>query len=383
MKKKIILQDSLSKRKNHRKKQSLPLARLTNIIFFIVFISCNQKSDTTKPVVARVTESVYASGIIKAENQYQVFPTVNGIISKILVTENDLVKRGSPLMQVSDKTSIINNENALLSAEYSGLNANQEKLSDVKNIIALAQSKYENDSLLFKRQQNLWKENIGSRIELEQKELAFQNSKTALEAAKLKYNDLLKQLKYYEQQSRNNLAISRTRVGDLTIKSEINGKVYSLAKKVGEMVNTQTSLALIGDASHFLMELQIDEYDIAKIKLGQKVLVSMDSYKGNVFESTISKIYPIMNERTKSFSVEAEFTKRPPVLYPNLTVEANIIIQTKEKALLIPRNYLIKDSLVLIGKDKTKVVVTGLKDYQKVEILKGLTADDIIYQPKQ
>ena len=109
----------------------------------------------------------------------------------------------------------------------------------------------------------------------------------------------------------------------------------------------------------------------------------MDSYKGKVFEATVSKIDPLMDEHSRSFTVEAEFTKQPPALYPFLTVEANIIIQTKEKALLIPRNYLIKDSLVMIGKDKTKAVVTGLKDYQQVEIIKGLTADDVIYQPKQ
>ena len=147
------------------------------------------------------------------------------------------------------------------------------------------------------------------------------------------------------------------------------------------MVNPQTALAIIGDATHFLLELQIDEYDIVKIKLGQKALVSMDSYKGRIFEATISKIDPLMDTHSKSFLVAAEFVNQPPVLYPNLTVEANIILATKENALTIPRNYLIDDSLVLIEKDKKKTVATGLKDYQKVEIIKGLTANDFIYKP--
>jgi multidrug efflux pump subunit AcrA (membrane-fusion protein) len=120
-----------------------------------------------------------------------------------------------------------------------------------------------------------------------------------------------------------------------------------------------------------------------KIKLGQKVLVAMDSYKGRIFEAAISKIDPLMDTRSKSFLVEAEFVTQPPVLYPNLTVEANIIIATKENALTIPRNYLVNDSLVLIAKSKTKAVTTGLKDYQKVEIIKGITANDIIYKPQQ
>lgn len=358
------------------------MSKLSCFIFAIFLISCNNKGEKTKPATENITESVYASGIVKTKNQYQVFSTVSGNISKIFVTENDLVKAGSPLMTISDETSRFNLRNASLASNYADINANRGKLIDLKNNIALAQSKCSNDSLLYIRQQNLWNLNVGTRFELEQKELAYQNSKTVLQSAKIQYNDLLKQLELNDAQSKNNLAISRYKEKDLTIKSEIDGKVYSLNKKRGEMVNPQTPLATIGDATHFLLELQIDEYDIVKIKLGQKVLVSMDSYKGRIFEATISKIDPLMDSHSKSFTVEAEFVSQPPVLYPNLTVEANIIIATKENALTIPRNYLVNDSLVLIAKDKMKPVTTGLKDYQKVEIIKGLTANDIIYKPQ-
>lgn len=357
--------------------------KLNYFIFAIFFFSCNKDGETTKPAIENITESVYASGIIKTKDQYQVYSTVSGNIRKIFVTENDLVKSGSPLMIISDETSRLNLKNASLASEYADLDANREKLIDLKNNIALAQSKCSNDSLLYIRQKNLWNQNIGTRIELEQKELAYQNSKTALQSARIKYNDLLKQLEFNAAQSKNNLAISRFKENDLTIKSEIDGKVYSLNKKRGEMVNPQTALATIGDATHFLAELQIDEYDIVKIKSGQKVLLTMDSYKGRIFEATISKIDPLMDSRSKSFTVEAEFVNQPPVLYPNLTVEANIIIATKENALTIPRSYLLNDSLVLISKNKTRSVTTGLKDYEKVEIIKGLTANDIIYKPQQ
>jgi len=352
------------------------------LAFVIIFYSCNNSQEKTKPVVENITESVYASGIIKTKNQYQVFSTVTGIINKIFVTENDLVRTDAPLMLVSNETSKLTRENALLAANYADLSTNEEKLTDLRNSIAFAQSKYSNDSAIFIRQQNLWNQNIGSRLDLEQKELAYKDSKTTLESVKIKYNDMLKQLKFNAEQSKNNLSISKKNESDFTIKSQIDGKVYSLYKEPGEMVNPQTPLALVGDANSFLLELQVDEYDIAKIKEGQRVLVSMDSYRGKVFEAKVSKIYPMMNEHSKSFSVEAVFINQPPVLYPNLTVEANIVIQTKEKALIIPRSYLINDSLVLITKDKTKAVQTGLKDYQKIEIINGLTANDIIYKPR-
>jgi HlyD family secretion protein len=346
-------------------------------------LSCNEKIPNTKPVTGIITESVYAAGVIKSKNQYQVYSTVTGIINKIVVTENDEVRKGDPLILVVDETSKLNSKNAKEASAYADLSQNKEKLTDLKNTIGLAQNKYSSDSLIFKRQQNLWSQGIGTQNELEQKELASQNSKTALESAKIRYNNLLRELQFNAGQSRNNLAITKYKESDYIIKSEISGRVYSLLKEEGEIVNPQTPLAVIGDSTDFLLELQIDEYDIVKIKTGQLVIVTMDSYKKDVFEATITKINPLMNQNTRTFSVEARFIKQPPVLYPNLTLEANIIIREKKNVLIIPRNYLIDDSLVLVGKNKTRLVATGLKDYQKVEITGGLTGNDIIYKPAQ
>jgi multidrug efflux pump subunit AcrA (membrane-fusion protein) len=161
----------------------------------------------------------------------------------------------------------------------------------------------------------------------------------------------------------------------------VNGRVYSILKEPGEMVTPQSPVAVIGDAGNFILELQVDEFDIAKLRLGQKVLVTMDSYKGQVFEATIQKIDPIMNERSRSFTVDAVFVSKPPALYPNLTAEANIIIQTKENAITIPRSFLTDDDCVITEDKQKRKVITGLKDYQKVEILRGITAKDFILKP--
>jgi multidrug efflux pump subunit AcrA (membrane-fusion protein) len=117
------------------------------------------------------------------------------------------------------------------------------------------------------------------------------------------------------------------------------------------------------------------------VKPGQKILLVLDSYKGQVFEAEVSKIIPIMNERSRSFTVEAIFTKKPEALYPYLTVEANIVIQTNEKALTIPRSFLVEDSFVLDANNEKKPVVVGLKDYNKAEILKGLSEGETILKP--
>lgn len=326
----------------------------------------------------RITESVYASGIIKSQNQYQVFSTVSGLIQTILVKEGDLVKKGDPLFILQSETTKLNAENAKLSADFADVNTKSERVNELKGLIETARSKMLNDSLLLQRQRGLWAQQIGSKVELEQRELAYNNSANNFEAAILRYKDLQKQLKFTAAQSQKLLSISKNMAQDYTIRSQTDGRVYSITKEVGEIVNAQSPVAIIGDADQFITELQIDENDIARIKKEQRVLLTLDSYKGQVFEALISKIDPIMNERSRTFTVAAEFTKKPPVLYPNLSTEANIVILSKEKALTIPRSFLINDSLVILENKETRKVETGLKDYLKVEIISGLSANETI-----
>ena len=367
-----------------RNSQTIPCSMKPYFLFtLILFIlsACSGKQEKTQPVVEDISESVYATGVIKSRGQYQVFPKVSGIVQNILVTEGDLVKQGEPLMRVENEAAQLSTESARIAAEYASLTANEEKLKDLEATINLARTKMQNDSLLLVRQRNLWANNIGTKVELEQKELNYKNAVTVYRSARLRYQDLHKQLDLAARQARKNLEISQSRSDDYTVRSEARGKVYSVLKEEGEMVNPQSPVAVIGDADDFIVELQVDEYDIAKVKPGQRVLLNLDSYKGEVFEAEVYKINPSMNQRTRSFTVEASFTKRPPELYPNLTTEANIVIQSKKDALLIPREYLQEGDYVLKEDEQKVKVKTGLKDYQKVEIIEGLTKEDVIVKP--
>jgi HlyD family secretion protein len=66
-----------------------------------------------------------------------------------------------------------------------------------------------------------------------------------------------------------------------------------------------------------------------------------------------------------------------------VTFEANIVLQTKNNALLVPREYMLNDSTVLKSSGDTVKVVTGLKDYKQVEILSGITAQDELIKPTE
>jgi HlyD family secretion protein len=357
------------------------MKKLAVLLPFILFFSCGKKKEKIKPEYSTITESVYASGYIKAKDQYQIFSTVNGIVEDIKVEEGETVKVGQTILLISSAAQKFTKENARLASAFSDVNANQDKLKEAEQLVEMARLKMKSDSSFYHRQKALWQQQIGTLADLEQKELLFQNSKANYLSARIRYSDLKKQLAFNAEQAKNNLQLSGGDQSDYTVKSEINGIVFSLPRKKGELVTSQVPLAVLGNANEFILEMQIDEVDIFKIKEQLPVYVTLDSYGEKTFEARVSKIYPIMNERNKTFIVEARFTEQPPRLYPNITFEASIVLQKKEKALLIPINYLVNDSTVLDSEKKEKRVKTGLRDYTKVEIISGLTAEEEIVKP--
>lgn len=347
-------------------------------ILLLLLVGCGSKSETVHPKIQNISSSVYASGTIKSKNQYQAVPLVSGIIREVLVDDGSYVRKGQLLFRIDNKAQLINEENAALSASYYDLGSNQDKLEDARNAIQLAKEKLKNDSLMYVRQLSLYNQNVISKVELEQRELAYQSSQNALSNAMIRYNDLKRQINFSAKQAKNNLALSSKSASDFEIRSDINGRVYSVLIEKGDLVGPQIPLAVLGSADSFILEMQVDEYDIAKVDLNMRVLVTMDTYKGQVFEARVTKINPLMNERSKTFKVEAVFTKPPKRIFPNTSFEASIVLESKKKVLTIPRTYLLKGDSVQLANGKKVKVKVGLRDFELVEIRSGLKANDEI-----
>lgn len=349
----------------------------------VILSACSEKVATTSPTESAITESIYASGIIKSKNQYSVFAKVNGIVEHVYVESGDFVIKGSPILSIYNETQRLTNQNANLTADFYNFNSNVKQLNELKNKIEIAKLKMASDSVSFERQKKLKASNAGTDVEYDASQLAFQASSSNYQSAITNYEEYKRQLTFNSSQAQRNAQISGLAEKDFTVYSEIDGRVYTINKEKGEMINIQSELAVIGDSKLFILEMQVDERDILNIKLGQRVIVTMDSYGHQTFEAKITKIYPFMDTKSKTFKLEAEFLEQPETLYPNMNFEANIVINTKAKTLLIPRNCLVNDSFVINEKGDTIPVVTGLKNYQQVEILSGLTLTDKIRLPEE
>jgi len=349
----------------------------------LLIASCGSDPETITPTVGPITESVYASGVVKAAGQYQVFPTVNGTVTALLVKEGDTVKAGQALLRIDDRSSSLGNRNAEAQLRLLEQNAKDSGpvLSQLKEGVDQARDKYTIDSTNYARQQALWKQQIGSQNELDQRQLAFTTSKAAYNRAQKALVEARERLRTELDVARNNVALSTAGNDDRTPRSLIDGIVYDLRIEPGELATTQKAVAVIGSATDLFLELEVDEYDITQVKTGQQAFITLDSYGGKAFAAVITRIIPIMDERSRTFRVEARFTERPPTLFPFLTAEASIVLRTKEKALTIPAGYLIDGNYVLTAPDERTPVKVGARDMEKVEILEGINSGTELYKP--
>ena len=354
--------------------------------FFLVMLSllsCSKKEiQEMKPTIGEVTETVYASGVIKADGQYTVFATVNGTLQKVNVIAGQSISKGQSLFELESDKAQLNTENARLAYQLSLESSRyiQDKIAEMEMKVQSSKDKLTLDESIYNRNKNIRNQGGISEVDFERVDLAYKSSKINFESTKKQLAQLKAQLRNDQSRNSVNLKINQKSQSDFSVKSAFSGKLFDVLVKEGTLVTPQTPLAIIGQENSYLLELEVDENDMVRVRTGQKVLVTMDSYKAQVFDAVIDKIYPIMNERSRTFKIEAHFVRPPEKLYPNLTAEANIIIQIKKNAITIPKAYLIQGKYVLVNKDEKRQVKTGLSDYQKVEILSGLTAVETIYK---
>lgn len=356
---------------------------LSTALLVPLLIGCADDRETTTPTVMAITESVYASGIVKAEGQYQVVPAVNGTVAALLVREGDTVKAGQPILRIDDRTSAAaaRSADAQLRLLEQNVSDNGPVLTQLREAVTQARDKYTLDSTNYTRQQALWEQRIGSKGDLDQRQLAFNGSKAAYTRARKAVEETRNRLRTELDVARNSAAISGAGNDDRTPRSLIDGIVYDLMIEPGELATTQRAIAVIGSATDLYLELEVDEYDITRVEVGQEAFITLDSYSDQAFRASVTRIVPLMDERSRTFRIQASFIERPPKLYPNLTAEASIVLKKKEGVFTIPASYVVDGAFVLTGPEERTPVKLGIRDMERVEVLEGIDATTTLYKP--
>ena len=350
------------------------------IIVLILLISCGKKSNETKPIRKDITETVFASGILVPENQYNMTAQSDGYLIKLNFIEGDTVKMGEVLAMIENKPNDFNSQsaNALLSIAGTNISPNAPALKQVADNIELAKLKLKQDELQEERYKKLYDEKSVSKLEYENISLAKENSKASLAALQENYNVLKQQAEQQLIIQQSQSQVNSVLRGNNEIKAVIGGKVFNKLKQLGDYVRKGDVIAIIGDENNLYAKLSIDETNISRIKLGQKVIIQLNTDKNKNYSGAVSEIYPAFDEQAQSFYCKVKFSDKMDFNISGTQLQGNVVLGIKKNILVIPREYLGYGNKVTIkGKGKT-TIETGFISNEWVEVTGGLDENSTI-----
>ena len=251
----------------------------------------------TKVETGRISNYVTATGTIEPVVKVEVGTQVSGIVKKLYVDYNSVVKKGQVIAEL-DKTN--------LQSEYQSQQSN----------LAKAQSDYNYQKSNYERMKTLHDKGLIADNEFEGAVQSFQASQSSLSVA------------------RQNLQKAQTNLSYATITSPIDGVVLSKSVEEGQTVaasfSTPTLFYIANNLTQMRVIASVDEADIGSVADGQRVEFTVDAYVGETFNGTVTQVR--QNATTTNNVVTYEVVVDAPnpdlKLKPGLT--ANITIFTKE-----------------------------------------------------
>jgi multidrug resistance efflux pump len=356
------------------------------LVSTLVVAGCNR----SKPIHAThktITEAVYASGFVAARNLYKVYALTDGNIVAKYHVAGDSVNEGDALFRVQSdgSTAKLSANSSAYKLAIENAKDNSPVLQDLQIRIRSAETVLANDQNSYNRMKSMYDAGAVSKTQLDQASTALEVSKNNLQSAKEIYTRTKEQLKVDAQNAQALVATSGQDLSNYILKALIKGQVYETYKELGEAVKRNDAVALVGESGSKYLQLAVDQQDIGRVKVGQEVVVKMDISSDKIYKARVTKVYPNMNSNNQSFRVDADFIEDPGLQFINASVEANIVLATKDNALVLPRQAVnAKDEVLVksLGTNKTVKIQKGLVNMSDVEVLSGVKEEDEIVLPK-
>jgi len=168
------------------------------------------------------------------------------------------------------------------------------------------------------------------------------------------------------------------------IKAPIAGIVTSFTGVEGSMVAPSSPVAVIENLDNLEITISVIERYSTLISEGNKVIVTFDAIPGETFTATVTSLSPTIDSRTRTRTVKARLDVPEPRVISGMYANLNVIINTKDNVIVVPYSALSTSNditscyTVRDGKAVKTIVTTGIRESDKVEILSGLKAGDVL-----
>jgi HlyD family secretion protein len=354
-----------------------------------------------------IVETVSATGKIQPEIEVKISSEVSGEIIALNVKEGQVVKKGDLLVKINPDLYT------------SGYNRTVSNLSGSKAVLNQSEASFKEAKANYDRNKSLYDKGIISRADWDKAIASFEVAKAN------------KQNAYYNVQSASATVLeAKDNLGRTTIYAPADGTISVLNVELGERVlGTQqmagTEILRVANLNNMEVEVDVNENDIVKIKVGDEANVEVDAYLKKQFKGVVTSISnsassALTADQVTNFKVKVRILKDSyqdllqgkPATYspfrPGMTATVDIITNTKTNILTVPISSVVVKSdtaavqeikvedpnedkpkpksdkkfecvFVKVGnKAKIRVIKTGIQDDTNIEVLSGLKKGDVV-----
>ena len=371
------------------------IAALVALVFIGMFVFLWMKSqpkpdvyEEFTPEVMDLKKTTVVTGKIEPRNEVNVKPQISGIIAEIMKEAGDHVQAGEVIARVKVIPDMQQLSSAQARVRLATVNAQQAKTD-------------------LDREQVLFDKGLVSADEYDKIRQTYRQAREEVTAA----NDQLQVVR--DGVSRSNASASST-----LIRSTITGLILDIPVKVGNSVilsntfNDGTTIATVANMGDLIFRGNIDETEVGSLVAGMPMQITIGAMQNLTFDATLEYISPkaVESNGANQFELKAavrqrQMTERKKAPQPigeggisaaqirsGYSANANIVLAEVKHALTIPESaiefsegktfvYVIKGE----GKKKEyerRSVKTGLSDGIRIEILSGITKNDLVRGPK-
>lgn len=342
-----------------------------------------------------IIETITANGKIQPEKEVKISPDVSGEIVELTVKEGDNVVKGQLLLRIKPDTYLSQKDRSMAA------------ISSARARLAQSEAQFTQSELAFKRSKQLYDEQTISKSEFEQAQATYTVAKSEVDAGKFSVVSAEASLK----EANENLTKT-------SLYAPMSGTVSMLLVEVGERVAgtnlmAGTELLRVADLSRMEAQVQVNENDIPRVKLGDTALIEVDAYLDQKFKGIVTEIANSAKTTGVSADQVTNFDVKILVLpqsyqnlvnsgdknpfRPGMSATVDIRTQSKPDILTVPIQSVTtrtdtakiagtpseKDirTIVFITDGKyalAKDVKTGIQDNSYIEILSGVALNDQI-----
>ncbi|TDD96516.1 efflux RND transporter periplasmic adaptor subunit [Flavobacterium cellulosilyticum] len=354
-----------------------------------------------------ILETVSATGKIQPEIEVKIASMVSGEIIALPIKEGQVVRKGDLLVKINPDLYT------------SGLNRSVANLSGTKSGLTQAEASFKESKANYDRNKTLFDKGIISKSDWDKTIATFEVAKATKQSA------------YFNVQSASaTVNEARDNLGRTTIYAPADGTISVLNVELGERVlGTQqmagTEILRVANLNNMEVEVDVNENDIVKIKVGDEAKVEVDAYLKKQFKGVVTSISnsassALTADQVTNFKVKIRILKESyqalldgkPVSYspfrPGMTATVDINTKTRTNVLAVPissvviksdttavKGYKIEDIddkntvpksdkklecvFVKVGnKAKIRIIKTGIQDDANIEVLTGLKKGDVV-----